>query len=346
MTRRFFNLIYAATAGLGIATASGATAQDITLKVADSFPPGHNIANHGTKWWMERVTELTDGKVAFEYYGAEQLGKLSDMLTLVQRGVADIGYVPPTFNAGRMPLSTVHNLPNLFSSSKVGSLAFYDTIFETDILGQDYTRNLIRPMWGVMTSTYNVFTKDSQIKTLAELEGLKLKTAGGYQSDAVRLLGGVPINIPSPETYQAFQLGTVDGAIFPTSAAASYKLPEIAKHYTTGFNVSVFYASYAINLEVWEGLPQDVRDAFEQANREVNVRMGKFFDDDNQRLLDSYVEQGVEIYDLPEEEREKVKTALQPMYQSWLDDMKERGFNGEAVLSTFREKVEKERAAQ
>lgn len=175
---------------------------------------------------------------------------------------------------------------------------------------------------------------------------MKLKTAGGYQNDAVKLLGGVPINIPSPETYQAFQLGTVDGAIFPTTAAASYKLPEIAKYYTTGFDVSVFYASYVINLEVWNGLPDDIKAAFDQANAEANERMSRFFDEDNQRLVDSYAAEGVEIYELPEEEKQKVQAKLEPMYQSWLDDMKQRGFDGQAILDTFRANIKKQQAGQ
>jgi TRAP-type C4-dicarboxylate transport system substrate-binding protein len=60
ISRRTFGglVMGAAVAGTGLR----ASAQEVTVKVADSFPPKHNIANHGTKWWMDRVTELSGGR--------------------------------------------------------------------------------------------------------------------------------------------------------------------------------------------------------------------------------------------------------------------------------------------
>ena len=115
---------FAAGAALVIAGALApqAVVADVTLKVADTFPPGHYT------YWMERVTELTDGEVKFQYFGAGQLGSLRDMFSMVQSGVVDIGYVPPAYNGGTMPLAGVHTLPGLFSKSSVGTPAFFDTV--------------------------------------------------------------------------------------------------------------------------------------------------------------------------------------------------------------------------
>ena len=315
---------------------SRAAADEIMLKVADSFPPNHNIATFGTKWWMERVRELSGNQVKFEYYGAEQLGKLRDLLALAQRGVADIVYAPPNFNEGQMPLSSVHSLPNLFDTSYAGSVAFLETVMNTPILKNDFLRNRVRPLWGVMTLPYNVFTRDKPIQTVADLAGLKLKTAGGYQNDAVRLLGAVPVDIPSPETYQALQLGTVDGAIFPTSSAKSYRVHEVAKYYTSGFNLTSFYAPYAISLRSWERLSPSIQQAFESANREVTVRMSKNLDQTERELLDEYRKAGVQFIRLSEDERKKVDQRLAPVFDAWRKNMRDKGLDGDAVLTYFR----------
>lgn len=335
--RRTFGGLVLGTAMAGIGMP--ARAQELTLKVADSFPPKHNIATTGTKWWMDRVTELTGGKVKFQYFGAEQLGKLKDMLTLLQSGATDIAYTPPTFFEGKMPLSSVHSLPNLFDSSYVGGLAYDDTIRHTAILKEDYQRNGIAPLWGTMTSTYNIFTRNKPIRSVADLKGMKLRSAGSYQDDAVRMLGAVPVAVPSPEAYQAMQLGTVDGAIFPTSAAQSYRLQEVSKYFTMGFNITVFYAPYSVNMRVWDRLPADVKDAFNKANDEVNRRMGKYFDDSNQELLDFYAKSGVEIIKLPDAEQAKVRELLEPLYAKWVADMKAKNLPGAEVLKYFREAI-------
>jgi TRAP-type C4-dicarboxylate transport system substrate-binding protein len=343
ISRRRFNglVVGAAAAGTGL----HAHGQEVAIKVADSFPPKHNIANFGTRWWMDRVTELSGGKVKFQYFGAEQLGKLKDMLSLLQAGATDIAYVPPTFFEGKMPLSSVHSLPNLFSTSHVGGLAFYETSMKTAILKEDYQRNGIRPMWGTMTSTYNIFTRTKPIRTVADLKGMKIRSAGGYQDDAVRMLGAVPIDVPSPEAYQAMQLGTVDGAIFPASAAQSYRIHEISKYFTLGFNVTVFYAPYAVNLRSWDRWPADVKAAFEKANAEANLRMGKYFDENNQKLIESYAASGVEIITLPEAEQAKVRQALDPLYAKWAADMKAKNLPGDEVLAYFREAIKRVPAA-
>jgi len=343
ISRRTFGglVMGAAVAGTGMR----ASAQEVTIKVADSFPPKHNIANHGTKWWMERVTELSGGKVKFQYFGAEQLGKLKDMLTLLQSGATDIAYVPPTFFEGKMPLSSVHSLPNMFNSSHVGGLAFYDTSMKSAIQKEDYQRNGIRLLWGTMTSTYNIFTSKKPIRTVADMKGMKLRSAGSYQDDAVRLLGAVPVDVPSPEAYQAIQLGTVDGAIFPTSAAQSYRIHEVSKYFTIGFDITSFYAPYSVNLRAWDRWPADVKAAFEKANAEANLRMGKYFDDSNQELIDGYAKSGVEIIKLPEAEQAKVKQTLEPLYGKWVADMKAKNLPGDEVLKNFREAIKRVPAA-
>src|SRR3546814_3858912 len=70
---------------LVLAVAMPAMAQQ-KLRVADSLPVGHFFAESGTKFWMAEVKRLTGGKVDFEYFPSEQLGKAKDMLTLTQTG--------------------------------------------------------------------------------------------------------------------------------------------------------------------------------------------------------------------------------------------------------------------
>ena len=51
----------------------------------------------------------------------------------------------------------------------------------------------------------------------------------------------------------------------------------------------------------------EAKAAFEKANAEANLRMGKYFDENNQKLIESYAASGVEIITLPEAEQAKVK---------------------------------------
>ncbi len=315
--------------------------EKIVLKVSDSFAPTHYIPVQGLLPWMARVKELTGGKVEFQYFGAEQLGPLRDQFNLVQRDVADIAYLPPAFNLGKMPLSGVSGLPKLFSSSVVGSAAFWDTIHETSILQNDYLKNGFRPLWGVMTSTYNVFTKDKPVRSLADLKGLKLKSIGGNMASAVKLLGAVPVDVPSPDTYQAIQTGTVDGAVFPTTSLYSYRLNEQTKYATFGFDLFVFYAAFVINERVWQKLPEDVRKALLQAGQEASVRVAKYTDDDNRQLEQKLAADGINVVTLSTQEQDQLVRLIEPVHQSWLKEMAGKGLPGEEALANFKKNIAK-----
>jgi TRAP-type C4-dicarboxylate transport system substrate-binding protein len=323
------------------ALAPQAAVAEVTLKMADTFPPGHYIVETGTRYWMDRVTELTDGEVKFQYFGAGQMGSLRDMFSMVQSGVVDIGYVPPAYNGGTMPLAGVHTLPGLFSQSAVGTPAFYDTVTSDPILENDFLNNGMRPLWGVMTSTYNLFTRGKEIDGLEDIKGLKLKIIAGNMSESVKALGGAPVDIPSPETYQAIRTGTVDGAIFPTTSVYSYKLEEVIDTAVMGIDLFVYWAPYVINEDVWQGLEPEYRQAMKQAAQEAMQRVAEETDRSAAELEDKMREGGIKVIVLDEAQRAQVEAATAPVFDAWVSDMEERGLPGGEVLEAFRANIEK-----
>ncbi|MBC7139014.1 MAG: TRAP transporter substrate-binding protein DctP [Defluviimonas sp.] len=323
------------------ALAPQAVLAEVTLKVADTFPPGHYIVETGTTYWMDRVTELTNGEVKFQYFGAGQLGSLRDMFSMVQSGVVDIAYVPPAYNGGTMPLAGVHTLPGLFSQSTVGTPAFFDTVTSGPILESDFLANGIRPLWGVMTSTYNLFTRGKEVDGLEDIAGLKLKSIAGNMAESVKALGGAPVDIPSPETYQAIRTGTVDGTIFPTTSVYSYKLEEVIDTAMMGLDLFVFWAPYVIREEVWQGLEPAHQEAIRQASQEAMQRAAEETDRSAAELEDKMREDGIKVVVLDEAQREQVEAATAPVFDAWVSDMEGRGLPGGEVLEAFRANIEK-----
>jgi TRAP-type C4-dicarboxylate transport system substrate-binding protein len=47
----------------------------------------------------------------------------------------------------------------------------------------------------------------------------------------VKALGGIPVNIAAPETYNALERGVVDGTVFPWEAISSFNLAEVLRHH-------------------------------------------------------------------------------------------------------------------
>ena len=215
-----------ACAGLALCAATSVAAQEITLRVADSYPTTHiNAIN--AKTWMDRVTELTDGKVAFEYFPAEQLGKSTDLLDAALNGIADIVYAPPLYISDRLPLSTIAALPLVGNISDEAALndAWYKLVLE-EINEAELLPQGVRAVRMQVTPAYQIMMRDGKAETLEDLKGKKLRSSGGVQEKSVEALGAIPSAIPAPDLYPAIQRGTVDGSLFNLPTANGYKLQE------------------------------------------------------------------------------------------------------------------------
>lgn len=324
-------------AGTIITTATAAPAQQMTLRVADSFPAGHYIAENMTKVWMDRVSELTEGAVKFEYYPAEQLGKSKDLLTMAQTRAVDIGYVGVSYIADKLPLSAVGELPEAFTESCQGTLAFWDIARPGQILDQaELAPAGVRMLFVMVLSPYHVMTARKAITGLDTFKGLKLRTTGGTKELAVQRLGATPISIPAPETRDALSRGTIDGVLFPHSSVLPYGLESELKYGTQGINFGSFVASYVISQDKWDTLPPAVQTAMTEAAEEVIVSgctAAERLDlEDKQKMADS----GVSFVSLPDTDVVRIGADLASIGEAWAQQLDARGRPGSDVLAAFR----------
>ncbi len=314
--------------------------EPINLVVADSNPPGHYNVTHGITPWMERVTELTDGQVTFEYFPAEQLGAELDLLTMIRGGTADIGYLPTGFFAGEMPVSAILTLPGLFSDSTVASQAFYDATMNTEMHEHDWTNNNVRLLFGVMLQPYNVLTSQVEVNSIEDLAGLTLKTGGAYQNRILEELGAIPNEMPTPETYQGIQLGTLDGAIFPITSVDDFNLGEVLCCVSLGWNLTSFYTPYAINEDVWQSLPAHVQEAMNTASQEVIAALGEEVDSRTEPLPERFAEEdGLTVTTISDEEKQRVDELTAGVRQEWIDNMEQYGVDGQAILDYLEQRI-------
>ena len=341
MKRKIRNGILAGCALLGMMTA--ASGQEVSLRIGDSFPVGHYIPENMTKVWMDKVTELTDGNVTFEYYPAEQLGKAKDLLSLAQTGVVDIGYVGASYVSDKLPLSSVGELPEAFTESCQGTLAFWEIAKPGGALDKaEFAPNGVRVLMVMVLPPYQFFTSKAEIKGLDSLKGLKTRITGGAKEIATIKMGAVPVQIPAPETRDALSRGTLDAVLFPHSSVLPYDLTPLLKYGTQGVNLGSFVATYVISQERWDALSPEVQAAMEKAGDEATKRgceaAEKLDKQDKQTIADS----GVTFVDLPPEDKKKLETMMSEVGDEWAARLDERGKPGTEILQAFREALSKQ----
>lgn len=313
-----------------------ADSKQITLRLADSFPTTHFISKEAIVPWMEDITKQTGGKVKFEHFPAQQLGKAPDLLNLTQSGVADIGYVGVSYVSDKMPLSGVAQLPGAFSTACEGTKAYMTLARGDTVRKTDYEANKVRLLFGFLLEPYQFYTVAKAVQMPDDVKGLKLRSTGGAMDIFARKLNAVPVRMAAPEVRESLSRGTLDGLIFPNESVISYDLQNMVKFGTKGGNFGSFIVTLAINEDRWRKLPKDVQTAMNKANEAIMPKICKHIDDGIETVVQKLTASGVKFHTLTAGERKAFSEITDTVAAEWADGLDKRGKPGSQVLKEFK----------
>lgn len=319
---------------------NGAEEETIKLKLATAQPATSNFTKLVSEPFMERVTELTDGKVQFEFYPAEQLGKAQDLLNLTINGVTDIAYFAPSYTPDQMPISAnLIAMPGLVKNSHQGSMAYFHLTQKEPVLETDFLRHGVRPILGFTTPPYEIFSTKKIVKEPSDLKGMKIRSAGGVINSSLEFAQATPLQLSMPDTFEGFQTGIIDGSHMDVVTLADFGLDEIITHATKGMEFSVAAVGFIINEKVYQSLPEDVQKAILQAGEEVSGSSSKGYDAIVEDLFKELEEAGKNVYTYTDADKELWRGIYNEFNEKWQKEQNSEQFN--EALKIFKEELAK-----
>jgi TRAP-type C4-dicarboxylate transport system substrate-binding protein len=326
---------------LAAALIGSAQADDkITLKMADTLPVTHFMSLEGAKFFQARVVELTKGKVAFEYYPSEQLGKARDLLRLTQSSVTDIAYIAPSYASDKLPLSGVAELPGLYKTSCEGTHGIYTLATHGGILEQKEFKPqglMVLMAWNL--GPYQIASRTPNLHSLADFKGMKIRGAGGTWDLILRRIGASPVNFPAPEMREGLERGTIDATVGGTISMKPYDLHTVTHSMTNGAAFGSFASTFSMNARKFRGLPPDVQAALIQAGQEATEHLCQYVDLQTKAATDEVEAAGVKQWHLTEAERKELAEMLAPITAEWAKGLEERHLPGNDVVAAFKAAV-------
>jgi len=327
-----------------ILAAQGAAAQEVTLRMGDSLPVGHVIAETATQPWIDLVTEKLGGKLKIEYFPAQQLGKAPEFLKLTQAGLVDIGYIGPAYVSEKMPLSAVAELPGASKTSCEVMRSYWALVKEGGWLYEnEYAPNGIRPLFVVALPPYQLILANDDVTSAESLKGKKIRAAGGAQSLTLEELDMVPVRMAPPEIYDAMSRGTVDGALLAHISVDSYKLTPITKAVSKGQNFGTVVVAYSINQRKWASLPEEMKAALNEAGDEIAEIACEGFDEKETAAADALEKAGVSFVLMDDADTEILQSVNTKIAREWAETLDERGLPGSEALEQFNAALAKTR---
>jgi len=329
MRRTFFvSMVFALVAALGSLTMPGlAAAEQIKLTYSCFFPPTH-IQSKLAEAWCQEVEKRTGGKVKVEYYPGQTLTKATQVYDGVVQGLSDIGFSLFGYTRGRFPVMEVVDLP----------LGYPDGMAATKLINDVYDKFKPKELDNVQVMYLHahgpglLHTLTKQVKTLGDLKGLKIRSHG-FSAKTVAALGGTPVAMPMPETYQSLQKGVVDGAMYPMESNKGWKLGEVVKYGTLHYSMAYTSGFFVVmNKDKWMSLPDDVKKTIAQINQEWIPKHGQAWIDSDKEGREFFESKGGKYLELSAEESDGWREAAKPVLDEYVKEAGAKGLPGKQIL--------------
>jgi len=314
-------------------------ANTIQIRFSSIFPVQQVITKQIIIPWIDKINKESGGKVKITLYPSGALGKPNAQIDLVTKGIADMTYHLADYTPGRFPLTTVFSLPFIPPSGQKVSEAMWKTFEKEPAYQKEYSDFKVLALFG--HSGGHFYTVKKPIQTIADFKGMKIRSANPAISKALTLWGAVPIDQPITETYQAMQLGVIDGTVLVWEGMQVFKLNEVAK-YATQADLYTMPMMIVMNKNTWNKLPKDVQDLIDSTTGlQMSSEAGLAFDEAEKPFKKMALDRGMKEYTFSPEEYKKFTESTLPLRDEWVAEMNQKGYPAKQVLNTVLGFVEK-----
>ena len=329
------SLLLAACGGGGAEnTGETESSEPIILKYA-FFAPANTFPAKQMEKWKEELEKRTDGKVEVQLFPGGTLLAANNMYDGVKSGVAGIGLSSTTYEPGRFPLLAISDMPSGFPNAKIASQVVFDLI-------QEYPPDALKDMKFVTAFTTEpaYLQTVNPVRSLEDLKGEQVRISGAL-TDILKAMGASPVGMGMAEVPESLQTGIIEGNVSSREVLMDLKLAENIK-YVTEYPLTINTFIAAMNMDVWESLPEDVQNAIDELSREMAVWTGEYMDNHVQEALEwSQTEEGLEIITLSEEEAARWDEIVEPAQKQYVDKLEAQGLPAEDYLTRLYELKDK-----
>src|SRR5882757_2131095 len=307
MQRRSF-LKSAAVLG-GTTLAAPAIAQSMPIirwRATSSFPNSLDITYGAPEQFCKQVGELTEGRFTIQQFAAGEIAPGLQAMDAASNGTVEVAYTGTLFYVGKDPtFALAASVPFLMNPRQQhgwyyhgGGLEMTNAFFKKyNIYGLPCGNTGMQ--WG------GWFRKE--IKSVADLSGLKLRIAGLAGTIAARV-SVVPQQIAPGDIYPALERGTIDAVeyIGPYDDEKLGFQKVAQRFYAPGWQEggTVFHTLF--NLAKWNELPPLYKKAIVVFTDAATTDMLAHYDTKNPEALVRLLAQGVTVSIFPQEILDKL----------------------------------------
>lgn len=214
-----------------------------------------------------RVEEITGGKLTIDYHPNGDLGGDADLLRQMQSNDIQIVVCQTAPIVSFIPEMAVFDLPMVFSKydgDTIDAVLNGENEFNT-ALSEAYEAADLHLLGFLQNATYRLTTAHTELATLADFQGLQIRTMENSNHMAFwTAIGAQPTPLAWAEVYIALQNGTIDAQENAADTCVGASLQEV-QEYLACTNHILYCNQICINAEAYADLAPAYQDALNQA---------------------------------------------------------------------------------
>jgi TRAP-type mannitol/chloroaromatic compound transport system substrate-binding protein len=316
MKRRQF--LKAGSVGLAAgAVAAPAIAQsmpEVKWRLQSTFPKSLDTLYGGAESFARYVTEATDGRFQIQTFAAGEIVGMPQALDAVSNGTVEAIQGPGYYWVGKDPaLALMADIP--FSMNVRQRQAWLLEGGGQQLVNEFVAKYNVHTFLAGNTGTQMGGWFRKEVKSLADLQGLKFRIAG-LAGQVMAKLGVVPQQIPGGDIYPALERGTVD-AVEWVGPYDDEKLgfAKVAPfYYYPGFWEGAPALHFWVHKPKWDELPKAYKQIATSAGAHACMEMTAKYDARNPAALRRLVAAGAQLRPFSQEIMEAAFKAANELY--------------------------------
>lgn len=292
-------------------------AADYKFKFQSSDPAGDKNFQV-QKEWVNRVKEMTGGRVEIDLLPVGSIFKHTETLDGIKMGILDGQITATEFFSGKDPaFGLIGNTVGAWSNTQQ-LLQYVNYGGGYELMNELYAPYGVKFIGGSTTGVESLVSR-VPLNGVEDLKGLKLRAPEGLVQRVFAAAGAAPVNLPGSEVFTGLSKGVIDAAdytVFSTNQKAG--MNDIAAHpVQPGFH-SLPLIDISMNKKKWDKLPADIQAILTMSVRDFAQDMTtQLRIADQAAVKAAQADPNITIHDWSAEERKKFRAIARTQWEEF-----------------------------
>lgn len=236
-------------------TIAHAQSPEYILRFSNMYP---EVSEHQKVYqaWADAVEKESQGRIKVQLFPGATLAKPNAQYDAVKNHIADVAMAVQGYTANRFPLTQIVELPGIVQNAKQGS-CIIQSLYNEKLISQEYKDT--KPLYLYTPGPGSFHTKDTAIRTPADLQGLRLRRPTAVVGKMLKDAGANPVGLPAPSAYPSLQRGVIDGLAMQWEGNYTFRLNELTKYHTEVGGLYTLAFIVTMNKGVYNSMPADLK---------------------------------------------------------------------------------------